>query len=1151
MNKRMSIKLKKITNGVLAMLIVVSSFGFVPAVQAVGTPTLTIGSQTAINGAHIVVPITGNNFTTDDDIVALQFRVNYDNTLLLFTGFTAATTGASTINDVGEYVNIVWDSSSALILGNETFVSLKFDVISSSSIDTSLVHSNKLVGNSAGNPVTTTINDGVVSLNPAATLSNIAVTTPATKLIYTVGDALDISGLVVTGTYSDTSTKVESITADNISGFNSSAPATGQVLTITIGGKTTTYTIDIVAALSSAKAMTAFSFTSPAATGIINESAKTIVVEVPFGTDVSALVPTITTSAGATVNPASGVAQNFSSPIEYTVTAENSSTQMYVVTVTVVPNSAKTIIAFSFSEGVGVIDESAKTIAVTVPYTTVVVALVPTIITTGASVSPASGVAQDFTTPVTYTVTAADSSTQSYIVTVTVAEPSDLTALIAAIANAQGKYDAAVEGNSTGKYPAPLKANLLAAITAASAITNVSYQPVVDAAVATLNAAIVTFEAGVVPPDVEAPVITLLGEGTITLPFGDVYTDAGATAVDNRDGDITANIIIVNPVDINAVGTYTITYNVSDAEGNAAQQVTRTVNVVDNTAPVITILGENPVIIELNASYTDAGATAVDNVDGNITDRIIQVETPFPVDMSVAGTYSITYRVSDLAGNVIIAKRTIRVLPAMSAGKIALATEMTLNAEQYSVVVGMGEVGSAVVHVPVDVAENAHLDVTALVEQISENTKRAVLADDITANVTTTIGAVSVQIPATTITTTADWTGTIGTPKVLDISSVTLPPTEGRSSIPTVAILVGAKYQTLTLDRAARLTIPGEAGKRVSYERDSLYVPIDTKCSADTQVAGDALPAEGDCTIDVGKDLVIWTKHFTRFVTFQLAGRSRVIVNPVYESVGLAFAEGTTAERRDVTLVLTYGADVTQIAVSKFSDFRGATFEPATHSRAWVLDAGEGEKIVYVVFRNDDGGMTTKSATITLHSGVTAPSEPAVSVAPIPTAQPLATAPVPRVLGVESINVVALEKQQVTNVDRDLAVRLKGQVLTSSDSPEIAWYVDPVSLEKYAISDNTTAFRALENFGLGITNDDLERIPLNTDTSEKTGKLSQRLLGRILLQVEAHGEAWYVHPENGKRSYVANGAEAYQLMQSLRKDIPLVDFRRISVGDLR
>lgn len=80
--------------------------------------------------------------------------------------------------------------------------------------------------------------------NPV-TLSSIAITTPATKLNYTVGDSLDISGLIVTGTYSDNTTKTEAITTANISGFDSTTPTTGQVLTITDGTQTATYTVDI------------------------------------------------------------------------------------------------------------------------------------------------------------------------------------------------------------------------------------------------------------------------------------------------------------------------------------------------------------------------------------------------------------------------------------------------------------------------------------------------------------------------------------------------------------------------------------------------------------------------------------------------------------------------------------------------------------------------------------------------------------------------------------------------------------------------------------------------------------------------------------------------------------------------------------------
>ncbi|KAB1154584.1 DUF5011 domain-containing protein [Tenacibaculum aiptasiae] len=84
--------------------------------------------------------------------------------------------------------------------------------------------------------------------------------------------------------------------------------------------------------------------------------------------------------------------------------------------------------------------------------------------------------------------------------------------------------------------------------------------------------------------DTVAPVITLLGNSVENINVGDSYTDAGATASDNVDGNITANIVVTGSVDANTQGTYTLTYNVSDAAGNAATAVTRTVNVNAVTA---------------------------------------------------------------------------------------------------------------------------------------------------------------------------------------------------------------------------------------------------------------------------------------------------------------------------------------------------------------------------------------------------------------------------------------------------------------------------------------------------------------------------------------------------------------------------------------
>jgi hypothetical protein len=79
--------------------------------------------------------------------------------------------------------------------------------------------------------------------------------------------------------------------------------------------------------------------------------------------------------------------------------------------------------------------------------------------------------------------------------------------------------------------------------------------------------------------DTTKPVITLLGANLVIVECGGAYADAGATATDNKDGDITARIVVENNVDTPKAGTYQVTYRVADAVGNAAT-ATRTVKVV-------------------------------------------------------------------------------------------------------------------------------------------------------------------------------------------------------------------------------------------------------------------------------------------------------------------------------------------------------------------------------------------------------------------------------------------------------------------------------------------------------------------------------------------------------------------------------------------
>ena len=82
------------------------------------------------------------------------------------------------------------------------------------------------------------------------------------------------------------------------------------------------------------------------------------------------------------------------------------------------------------------------------------------------------------------------------------------------------------------------------------------------------------------PPENLAPVISLLGDNPAQVFLGGTYVDQGATALDPEDGNITDDVVVIGSVDTATLGTYTLTYNVSDSDGLAATPVTRTVNVV-------------------------------------------------------------------------------------------------------------------------------------------------------------------------------------------------------------------------------------------------------------------------------------------------------------------------------------------------------------------------------------------------------------------------------------------------------------------------------------------------------------------------------------------------------------------------------------------
>ncbi|MCD4680304.1 MAG: hypothetical protein K8S00_07945, partial [Bacteroidales bacterium] len=182
-----------------------------------------------------------------------------------------------------------------------------------------------------------------------------------------------------------------------------------------------------------------------------------------------------------------------------------------------------------------------------------------------------------------------------------------------------------------------------------------------------------------------------------------------------------------------------------------------------------------------------------------------------------------------------------------------------------------------------------------------------------------------------------------------------------------------------------------------------------------------------------------------------------------------------------------------------------------------------------------------------------------------------------------------------------LADKLSGSILLQVEENGEAWYVDTTDKKRYYMKDGEVAYEMMRSFGLGIKNEDLAKIPVGFDTRfdeedsdndnlpDKmeealgtnlnspdsdgdgfdddlevrnnfnplgSGKLpidevfSEKLKGKILLQVEERGQAWYINPDDGKRYYMKDGESAYKIMRYLSLGITNQNLSQISIGNI-
>lgn len=120
-----------------------------------------------------------------------------------------------------------------------------------------------------------------------------------------------------------------------------------------------------------------------------------------------------------------------------------------------------------------------------------------------------------------------------------------------------------------------------------------------------------------------------------------------------------------------------------------------------------------------------------------------------------------------------------------------------------------------------------------------------------------------------------------------------------------------------------------------------------------------------------------------------------------------------------------------------------------------------------------------------------------------------------------------------------LATKLKGKILLQVESAGQAWYVDPETEERAYLGRPDDAFRIMRELGLGIS---------ESSYNSFNGYAPSRLSGKILLRVEANGEAYYVNPDNLKLYYLGRPADAFQIMRELGLGISNANLNDISIN---
>jgi len=428
----------------------------------------------------------------------------------------------------------------------------------------------------------------------------------------------------------------------------------------------------------------------------------------------------------------------------------------------------------------------------------------------------------------------------------------------------------------------------------------------------------------------------------------------GATVSGSQTADSSGNISI-DDIDLSSLldGVIDINYYLTDQFGNQSAEQSVATN-KDATAPVITLIGSDSISVDQYSYYLDAGATADDNIDGDITAAIV---TTSDVDTDIPGDYQVKYNASDSAGNPAIeVVRDVEVIE---------SEIVTLSELEKEVAISSGATAGTIINIPLGLTDTV-LDLSDLLVA-GPSSQSVTLDHQIIINLTTDSGIIQVVIPAgTAITGSLTWDGKLGLPQIVSNDGKLLTISANTVATDILAIEIGLTTETLTFDQAVKIVFPDSAGSKIGFINSGVFTKISEACDdADAPVM-----LTDECKINStdGKDLVVWTKHFTEFVTYS---ENVTLNSPVFSAV-------TSIENNDKYLTVSWkgvggAVEKYEIAVNDVKNYVTANPSDLNQSYSFKLkvsDYGDYKVLVRSLVQNVYSSNTTY-LTVTLTAPVT------------------------------------------------------------------------------------------------------------------------------------------------------------------------------------